>query len=313
MRGNAIIPVLAASGRVSSPTVPPHLSIVLSRAPDGAAISAAVEALANALPVSSVELLLTTEREAGDPNVPPAWKVRWLGAGPARLVPEQWGVGLRSASAPLVAFFSTDVVPRAGWWAAVSTLISVPGTAGAGVAVRPGVTSPSAVAAFLARYSRFLPEHPPRTMTLTDLAGEASIYHTAVLRRETDLLEHGFWEVEFHRRILASGWGLRYRSEGLAEYRGTPRVVAFTQQRCRHAMLHGAARRYRHSEHPLSIILKAPLVPIVLLCRILRRGWRSPTVRPVMAKGLVPLLLYLAAWAFGEARGAFRSARPPRP
>jgi hypothetical protein len=56
----------------------------------------------------------------------------------------------------------------------------------------------------------------------------------------------------------------------------------------------------------LRVLAAAPLVPAVLVVRIARRVWPLRGYRGVFLRALPWLWLFAAAWALGEAAGAWR-------
>jgi hypothetical protein len=128
-----------------------------------------------------------------------------------------------------------------------------------------------------------------------------------VLTRYPELIREGFWEIRFHQRILADGWRLRFLPQPLTLFHAAPGVVAFMQQRCGHAQQFGAERVRRFGQSRLGITVRAPLVPWVMLGRILRRAIPNQWGRRALLTGLPRLILYLMAWSWGEVLGAWRA------
>ncbi|MDX2208174.1 MAG: hypothetical protein SFU57_11060 [Gemmatimonadales bacterium] len=291
-------------------TAAPRLSVVLAAPPRADVINRALTALQEGLPGETIELLLTGSPPPTVPDgnlLPSCWHIRHLATDPKMLVPEQWGVGLRHASAPLIAFFSGDTVITPDWWPAVATAIAEDGVAGVatGIALLP--TGRPDAAVFLARYSTFLPQAGGQSHTCTNLPGEATVYRRAVLTQYPELIREGFWEIRFHQRMLAEGWRLRFLPQPLTLFHAAPGVVAFMQQRCGHAQQFGAERVRRFGQSRLGITVRAPLVPWVMLGRILRRAIPNRWGRRALRTGLPRLILYLMAWSWGEVLGAWRA------
>lgn len=256
-----------------------------------------------------IELLLTGSPPPAAPEgfvAPPSWQFRRIATDPTMLVPEQWGVGLCHATAPLIAFFSGDTVITPAWWPAVASAIAADGVAGVATGIALAPTGNPDAAVFLARYSTFLPQPGQPSHASTNLPGEATVYRRSVLMGYPELVRQGFWEIRFHQRILADGWQLRVLPQPLTLCHAAPGTVAFMQQRCRHAQQFGAERVRLRGHSPIGITLRAPLVPWVMLGRILRRALPNRWGRRALRSGLPRLVLYLIAWSWGEVVGAWQ-------
>lgn len=295
-----------ASHRVVNPPVP-RLTVVIANPGSGDDLRDSLTALQEGIVGEPLELLLVgSTLPSGFPSAP-GWVVRTLPVGPNMLVPDQWGVGLRHASAPLIAFFSGDTRITPAWWPSVAEGIEedrVAGIAG-GICLAPSGRPDTGV--FLARYAAFLPQADggePRPTT--KLPGEATLYRREALSHYPDLLAGGFWETLFHERLQRDGWQLRFHPHPLAQFKNAPGVVAFTQQRCEHAIRHGVERVYLYGHSRIGITLRAPLVPAVMCCRVIRLAAPNRWGRAALRSGLPRLLLYLTAWAWGECVGAWR-------
>jgi hypothetical protein len=206
-----------------------------------------------------------------------------------------------------VAFFSSDTLPTPTWWPRLQAVLTDPTVAAVagGIALDPGSAPDRAV--FLARYSAFLPREDPTTIDTESLPGEATIYRRDLLLADPTLHQpgQGFWEVSHHRRLREGGWRLRSVAEPVALFVGRPDFVAFVQQRCSHARQFGA-ERVAGGTAALALTLRAPLVPGVMLARVVRRAWGNRWGRQALPRALPRLVAYLTAWAFGEAWGAWQ-------
>jgi hypothetical protein len=123
-------------------------------------------------------------------------------------------------------------------------------------------------------------------------------------------VSRGFWEIHYHKRLLASGWKLAFAAGVLASCHARPTTVAMLQQRVAHAKQFGAAQVRAGVRTRAGITLRAPLVPLVLSFRSLRRALGNPWARKAIWSGLAPLVLYSLGWGFGEAIGAWRTTQP---
>jgi len=289
----------------------PALSIIVATPGTGGVdLGPLLRALADSLVDESlIELLVMGSGRDESVRAPTGWTSRWLATPTDALVPDQWGVGLRAATAPLVAFLTPDCLVMPGWWRAASAAIAEDGVAGAAGGIDLAREGRPSAGVYLARYSAFLPRPTPVLETRADLPGEVTIYRREALLAYPQLAGGGFWEVRFHSCLLADGWRLAFIPEALAVFHGRPGVVEFMQQRCRHATIFGSERVSHRGESRLALVMKAPMVPVLLVARILRRALANRSGRRAIVRGLGPLCLFALAWAAGEARGAL-GAKP---
>lgn len=287
----------------------PVLTIVVGGPPSEGG-SAQLAAFRSHLASEPVELILCGGPAATSFEAPQGWRVvRSPPTVGMELVPACWGVGLRLARAPLVAFFSGDTIPTADWWPRLRDALADPMVAAAAGGIIPHAEVSLDRAVFLCRYSAFMPRHGAEVIDTDALPGEATVYRRAALLSDPRLSDpaEGFWEVAHHHRLLQGGWRLRWLDEPLALFVGRPGFVAFMQQRFLHARRFGA-ERVASGVSRFGLLLRAPAVPAVMLSRVLRRAASSRAGRRALPGALPRLAMYLSGWALGEAVGAWRGS-----
>ena len=217
-------------------------------------------------------------------------------------VPELWATGALVADGDVIAFTIPECVVGPHWPRALLEAIQAGATgAGGGFALSQDASLVTRAVYFL-RYSAFLPRAGAETGV--EIAGDNAAYSADALRRHRDALTRGFWEVEFHHLIRAEGATLAMVPEATATFHGPIRFTAIWRQRLAHGRHFGAWRVRELGESPWRIWAAAPLVPAVLVVRILRRLRGHPGLR-ARALPALPVILALAlAWACGEALGA---------
>jgi hypothetical protein len=220
-----------------------------------------------------------------------------------RLAPELWRDGLDATDAALVAFTTAAMVPAPGWRGAMLDRIDATGAAVVGGPIAPGYNlSATDRAVYLLRYASYLPPLPEDSSI--EPPGDNAVYRRDRLEGHEALWARGFWEAEIHRALRVRGERLALSSEASVAYQGGARLAPTFRQRFAHARHYGASRGGRMGPtERLARSAAAAAVPAVLLGRIaaalVARGERlGPWV-----SALPPLLLLLAAWATGEARG----------
>lgn len=220
------------------------------------------------------------------------------------LVPQRWGVGVRAATAPVFACLTTEFTVHPDWARALLGAIATGAVGAAGaieVAANAGIT---ATAVYLVRFSPYLPRTGSAPRSVPDIPGDTAAYRRDAVVAFPDLLADGFWEVDFHRRFAAAGQKLLCLPDPLSTFRPGRGLGASLVLRYRHGREFGITRveKYRHSAGRL--ILGTPLVPMVLVARMVRRA--AAAGRIGLAVRAFPVLAMIsAAWAGGEAAGAW--------
>ena len=120
---------------------------------------------------------------------------------PARLVPERWGLGVRSAQAPVFACLSTEFEVRPEWAKSLLDALADDNVGVAGAIILAPRSGMTATAVYLVRFSVFF-ARPGAPIVRTDhIPGDAAGYRLAPVTALPELLETGFWEIEFHRHF----------------------------------------------------------------------------------------------------------------
>lgn len=221
---------------------------------------------------------------------------------PDRLVPELWAYGWRISSGRAVAFLIPECVVRPGWAQALLAEIDA-GAVGAGGLFRLHSTStPTDAAVYFLRYSDFSGDLPGAT-DVRHIAGDNAMYQRTALLRHSSTFTSGFWEVDFHRRVLAEGERL-VLVPAVADFSGAPRLSAMVRQRLIHARHFGAWRKARDARPAWITVVLAPAVPALLIARIVRRAWAARRDRMRLLFALPALGVLSCAWAMGEVIGA---------
>ena len=230
-------------------------------------------------------------------------QVRLLRRPPGALVPELWRDGLEANEASLVAFSTTQMFPAEGWRRAMLERLEETGVAVVGGPILPSTTVAEVAqrAVYLHRYVHYL--QPLINPEGVEPPGDNAVY----LRDRLDGLESfwkdGFWEVEIHRALRARGERLTL-SDGAVRHYGIGPWGRLLRQRYVHARHYGVSRaQHLGKAARLARIVAAPVVPAVLLCRIVAAlRSRGQSLLPWLPT-LPDLVSLLAAWSLGEARG----------
>lgn len=225
------------------------------------------------------------------------------------LVPELWAHGLRAAQGDVVAFTTSHMVVGARW--ARSLVAAVEGGAtgaGGGIEIASDAGAVDR-ATWLLRYSAFRPPFGPGEVR--EIAGDNAAYRRDALVRHLAMFRDGFWEVEFHARLRAEGGRLAAVPDATASMVASEPLGAFMRHRFAHGTRFGAWRVRSAGMSLLRVVLAAPLVPLVITGRSLRRVADRPRVLLRSLVAVPALLLLGSAWAAGEAWGALNSRHTP--
>jgi hypothetical protein len=278
------------------------LSVVVAAWPDTAGLAECLGALAPQQDAAT-EIVVVAAQE------PPAElagrfpRVRWLAAGPDRLIPHLWGLGVARSRGQVVAFTTAHFTPAPGWVAAVRQAhvrLEAPAIGGPIEPPRGG----SAVdwATFFLRYSSYL--RCDREQDVPDLAGDNASYKRAVLASCPNLGTEGFWELDLHRRLRAEGQSLVFVPAMRVTLRRSFGFGPFLRQRLQHGRHFGRSRFRGRSAWVRAVAVAAsPLVPAVFLGKITGRVLRSRRDFGPFLRALPPLLCFVLAWSLGEAWG----------
>lgn len=282
----------------------PEVSVVIAEAAGQSDPAPTLQSVAAACAGIAAEVILVRPAGRARLSVMPGLPLQEINSPVGALVPIQWGHGIEASSGKWVACLSTELLVAPSWARTLAGLTAdrVAGVAGA-LAIPHRVPAISS-ALHLLRFAPFLPQEPAAAQEVADLPGEGAWYLREEILRHRDLLDNGFWEVEFHRRFARDGFRLLFTREPLVAYAPAMSLAAAAHLRYIHGYGHGTTRVLRHHDNKLRILGLAPLVPGVLIARIFRKSGRTRGARREFARSLGPLLVLTAAWALGEARGA---------
>ena len=277
--------------------------------PEGSAGTEALTALEEACDGISTELIVVAAGRTAPPALP---RLRFMNVRetllPAEtLTPVLWGAGFALAHGRIVAC-TTDQLRVSSTWAKAlvgGMRAGVAGVAGP-IALATGADAATAAAYFL-RFSLYTPDAWPHAGRAPDIPGDNAAYRREEVVRHNDLLEEGFWEVEYHRRFERDGLVLEMVPGAVATLVGPVSVGGMLRQRFRHGREFGDSRVRRHRESRVRLLLSAPLVPLVLVARIGQRVRASGRHGPRFVAALPWLFILAVAWAAGEVAGAWRA------
>ena len=218
------------------------------------------------------------------------------------LIPQLWRDGILAASGQRVALTTAQCIPTKDW---VKRLI------GTDLSVRPGSggaianhrdARPLNWAIYFLRYAAYTPEEPEGIRD--EIAADNAVYQRAAIMRYPELLVDGFWEPSFHACFRAEGGALWFDPALVVEHHGLVPFGALLAQRFSHGLAYGYARAgSRGLGARLALLIASPLVPVILLLRIVGNIRQKPVYRGKLASALPWLVAFTVSWSLGEASG----------
>lgn len=234
--------------------------------------------------------------------------VRVLEADAGATIPELRALAFRAARAPVVGVIEDHVIVAPDW---ASRMVAAhhEGAEVVGGSIE-NVANDRLVdwAAFHCEYSHCLEPLPAGPAPW--VAGNNVTYRRALLERFADVVERGGWEYELHAALQAAGIVLESRPEIRVGHRMLYRHAGdYAGQRFLYSRSFAALRlRDRPLGTRLAYGLAALALPPVLFARVVTRVWRTGRHRTRLLGALPMLVLFVVAWAAGEAVGAWRGA-----
>ena len=277
------------------------ITVVLASIESKATIAASVRGFLDELGSRGRVLVADASRDGSAACVPSGVEV--TSHAPGTLAPELWREGLVRSNSDLVAFSTTQMMPRDGWLDGLLARLNSSEASGVGGPIAAG-SGLSAVdrALYLLRYASYLPPVPESSMFAPP--GDNAIYRRADLDAIDSSWRDGFWEVEVHSALRAIGKSVTMASGAIVVFAGGCRFRSALSHRLAHARRYGAGRSEGLGlAARLGRSLASPLVPPLLLTRIVRnlRSRGEPLGDWVSAMPYLGALL--ATWSFGEAWG----------
>ena len=279
----------------------PTVSVVVAARPEDGGPQACLEALGAQRDDAAEVVVVVSAGAAGAPSEFP-WAA-WLDGPPDAPVPRLWGQGLARAQGAVVAFTTTQFRPSADWLDALRRAHARLDAAGIGGPIdAPPTGRAFDWAVFFLRYSAYL-GHRHETY-VPDLAGDNASYKRSALSAVGADRGGEFWEQEAHRKLLGSGRTLVFVPGMRVQQVGSPPALGFLRLRVRHGRRFGWERGRRHrTAWRVAALLASPLVPALLLGKVVGRVLRTRRHLGPLVRALPALAACTAAWGAGEALG----------
>lgn len=278
------------------------IAVVIAAWPDLNGLVECLESLASQQDAATEILVVSRECLPMEIRNRFSW-IHWLQGLPGMLVPHLWSVGVNQARGKIVVITTARFVPARDWLKNISEAHQRLASAGIGGAIDPprrGTSSEWAI--YFLRYSAYLKY--TQEQIVDEIAGENASYKRESLAAHGEAIADGFWEPDFHRLVRAEGKTLRFVPAIRVTQGAAFSIRCFCTQRFQHGWQFGRMR-VRGSSAPVRIarIATSPLIPAVLLAKIVGRVLVSRRYFGQLLLSLPLLFVFVVAWTLGEIFG----------
>lgn len=296
-----------SGSRASEAAEEPTLSVVVASVNGLPYLGACLDSLQKWCPQAEVIVADWTDESTRE-KVREGWPwIRLLAFDRPKSVPELRAAGISAARAPYVAVLEDHCVIHAGWGDRI-VAAHRQGHPVVGGSVHNGADRIRDWAAFLCEYSEHmgpLPTGPSET-----LVGMNVSYDRKAIAAMQQLLDEGHWESWLHPHLRASGFELYCDSAIAVGHVKDFGVREFLSQRYHYARSHAGMRNRDLGARRIIYAIGSPLLVPLLYLRIARNVLGKGRHRGKLLSATPLILLYLCAWALGEAIGyAFGGGR----
>jgi hypothetical protein len=287
----------------------PALSIVVVVVNASRTVRRYLGALAPQLLAVCSEVIMVTSGEVTSDVVSAAREfpfALWVDGPQGALVPELWGFGIQGSRGQVIALTTTGCTPATGWIVAIMSAHRGPYAAVGGPiagAEKAGILDR---AVYLTRYTPYMPPVP--SGAVDEVAADNGSYkREAIAEWMAEISERGFWDADINRRLRQKGATLWLDAAVLVVHRDSATLGGFSRQRFSHGRRFGASRRHDMSRAMVwARAAGAPLVPLLMIGRIVSRVRRKTGHRLPFLAALPLVFWFLTCWSAGECVGLIR-------
>ena len=279
----------------------PTLSVVVASVNGLPYLDACLESLADRAPDAEVVVADWTDETTRRHVAERFPAVKLLSFDEPMAVPELRAAGIAAARAPYVAVIEDHCVVSEGWAQALLDQHAA-GHGVVGGPIRNGATRRLRDwAPFFVEYSEHMDPFPDGPVE--SLTGMNVSYDRGALASMKPLLDEGRWETWLHPHLEREGYGFHSDSRALLYHVKDFGFAEFLSQRWHYARSHAGMRNAELGIKRIVYTLGSPLIVPMMYRRIARSVLRRRRHRRWFAAATPLVLLYLAAWAAGEAAG----------
>ena len=227
---------------------------------------------------------------------------------PGTTIPQMRAVAFGRAAAPAVAVIEDHVLVPPGWARRLLDALGRNGDCVVAGSVENAATGTTIDwAAFLCEYSHCLPPLPAGPVDW--LTGNNVVYPRSLLDRYRSVIDRGAWENVLHDAMRQDGVPLVCHPEIAVGHKKHYTLGEYLSQRYLYARSYAGARvAGRPLPARAAYGLAALALPPVLYYRTVTRILRKGRHRTWLVKSLPLIAVFVVAWGWGEAIGAWRGA-----
>jgi glycosyltransferase involved in cell wall biosynthesis len=281
----------------------PFVSLVIASRTGSEPLLACIESFAR-FEDESFEVIVA---ECAEPTTPATIRahfpsVRVLHFAESRTIPDLRAAGLLAARGAIVAVTSDRCRAEDGWLRAVQSSHERP-VGAVGGAIENAVTNRILDwAVFFCEYGRYMP--PLSSEATSDLPGHNVAYTRTALDAIRDLFSPACWDPLWHKRLEERGLTLAREPSMLVSLHKRSSLSAFIAERYDYSRSF-AGQRVAGRPWLIRFIRAAttPLLPPILLVRLVRQILPKRRHRRELAFSMPYLALFALVWAAGECVG----------
>jgi glycosyltransferase involved in cell wall biosynthesis len=285
----------------------PTCSVVVASHNAQVSIEACLAALESQRPGEEVELIVVDNSTDGTTEIirerfP---NVKLIVQPPSALIPHLWATGIRQSAAEIVAITTAHCIPDTHWLTRLLQAHAAPVSAIGGAIEHAAPTGVVDWAIYFCRYSQYMLPFPEGFAP--EIPGDNAAYKRAYLDQCQHVWRHGFWEPAVHAALKKAGCRLLLLPSIVVYHQQSFGFWGFMHQRFQHGRQFGGERTLRLSGLQRGLYIAfSPVIPCVLLYRIVRQVLTKRRHRTRLLVCPPLLMLFLLAWALGELRGYLR-------
>jgi hypothetical protein len=278
------------------------ISVVIAVGGDKAGLDDCLAALEHQVD-KETEVIIVSTVDAPDGVAEKFPWAQWIKKAPACLIPALWGEGMSRATGKIVAITTAHFAMEPGWITTCKSAHNRLASPAIGGKINPPLAGSLVEwATYFLRYNRFLKFE--RESDVTDLPGENVSYKRSALETCRETLRDGFWEMDFHRQLLADGKQITFVKGMAVTQRASFGFLPFIRQRFRHGLRFGQDRLAGRGLLVRAVFaIGAPLIPVVFYGKIVLRVFKSGDNIGQFLLVTPVIFMFLLAWATGEALG----------
>jgi hypothetical protein len=221
---------------------------------------------------------------------------------PGTTIPEMRAAGLRRARGSAIAVIEDHVIVPPDWPRRLLDGLAGGADVVGGSVQNAATESTVDWAAFLCEYSHMLA--PTGGDRVEGLTGNNVVYRRRLVEKYAWVLEQGRWEDQLHAAMRNDGVALTCRPDIVVAHKMHYRIRDYVSQRYLYARSYAGMRRAEMATaRRAAFALGAVALPPVLFARIVNRVRASGRHRAELMRSLPLLVLFVCAWAAGEAVG----------